>query len=589
VVSHPSVPSYETLTCWHLCEAVLPAASNPIEDTPVDSTFSHETRSKNIAAMATGPIDLLVIGAGITGAGIARDAAMRGFRTAVIDKGDFASGTSSHSSRLVHGGLRYLEHRQFRLVFEASRERRVLLKIAPHLVWPRSFLFPVHEGARISRLKLAAGLWLYDILAMFRNVQRHKMLGRAAMRRAEPRLKERGLKGGARYYDAQCDDARLTLATIRSAHRHGALAANYVQAEHLDIADGKVRGAVVTDLVTGQEVTFHAQTVVNATGPWSDQIRSQEGSKAALRPTKGVHIAVPRHRIGNQEALTITSPIDGRVMFIIPWGGELSYVGTTDTDCLHVPEETYAEAEDVVYLLRSANALFPDARLNPQDVIATWSGLRPLLAPEDSRDPSSVSREHRILESPSGLISIIGGKLTTFRVMAAETVDLVSQRLRVTDGRPVASRPATDKEPLPGGESHDLEVIAREAEHEGFPSDTAQHLVRAYGAETAAVVRLAQGNPVLAKPVVPNHPALLAELVHAMRREMAITLGDLLIRRTHLFYETSDHAVGQLSKVADLAAAEMGWDEERKAAELAAYRNEVELSMAFRTDLHSLE
>jgi glycerol-3-phosphate dehydrogenase len=211
--------------------------------------------------MATGPIDLLVIGAGITGAGIARDAAMRGIRTAVIDKGDFASGTSSHSSRLVHGGLRYLEHRHFGLVFEASRERHVLLKIAPHLVWPQSFLFPIHEGARVSRLKLAAGLWLYDVLAIFRNVRRHRVLTRKAMKRAEPRLKDRGLKGGARYYDAQCDDARLTLATVRSAHRHGALAANYLEVEQLDIADGRVRGAVVTDLVTGRECTLHAQIV----------------------------------------------------------------------------------------------------------------------------------------------------------------------------------------------------------------------------------------------------------------------------------------------------------------------------------------
>jgi glycerol-3-phosphate dehydrogenase len=275
-------------------------------------------------------------------------------------------------------------------------------------------------------------------------------------------------------------------------------------------------------------------------------------------------------------------------MFIIPWG-ELSYIGTTDTDCLHVPEETYAGGEDVVYLLRSANALFPDARLTPSDVVATWSGLRPLLAPDDPKDPSSVSREHRILESPSGLISIIGGKLTTFRVMAAETVDLVSQRLHEADGRPVVAAPGTDEEPLPGGESHDLEVIAQEAEREGVTRDTAEHMVRAYGAETPALVRLAQAHPALAEPIAPGHPALLAELVHAMRREMAITLADLLIRRTHLFYEAADHAIGQLPRVVDLAAFEMGWDEDRKAAELAAYVSEVELSMAFRTELESLE
>ena len=206
--------------------------------------------------MAEEPVDLLVIGGGVTGAGIARDAAMRGIRTALIDKGDFGSGTSSRSSRLVHGGLRYLEHGHFRLVFESSRERRVLRKIAPHLVWPRSFLFPVYPGGRVSRWKLEAGLWLYDLLALFRNVRRHRMLSKRAMLRAEPGLRSRGLTGGARYFDAQCDDARLALANARDAHRHGASVANYAAVERLEIADGRVRGAHVTDLVTGTE---HAQ------------------------------------------------------------------------------------------------------------------------------------------------------------------------------------------------------------------------------------------------------------------------------------------------------------------------------------------
>ncbi|UCD24046.1 MAG: glycerol-3-phosphate dehydrogenase/oxidase [Gemmatimonadota bacterium] len=538
--------------------------------------------------MTTEPVDLLVIGGGITGAGIARDAAMRGLHTAVIDQGDFGSGTSSRSSRLVHGGLRYLEHGHLYLVFEACRERRVLLRIAPHLVRPRSFLFPVHEGARVPLWKLEAGMWLYDILSMFRNVKRHRVLSRKAMQKAEPRLKNRGLKGGTRYYDAQCDDARLTLATIRSAHQHGALAANYVQVERLELADGTTRGAHVTDLVTGRTHSIHAHVVVNATGPWSDRIRRQDGSEPVLRPTKGVHIAVPRHRMGNQEALTITSPIDGRVMFIIPWG-ELSYVGTTDTDCPDLPEETFARGEDVVYLLRSANALFPDARLTPEDVVATWSGLRPLLAPSDPLDPSSVSREHRVLESPSGLISTVGGKLTTYRVMAAETVDLVSKRLHEIDGRPMAAAPATHLEPLPGGESRDLEVLIEEAEREGMARDIAEHMVRAYGSETPAIVRLAKADRDLAEPISPRHPAIRAELIHAMRREMAITLGDLLIRRTHLFYELADHATGHASLVADLASAEMGWDTERTEAELAAYRNEVDLTMAFRTELAAAE
>jgi glycerol-3-phosphate dehydrogenase len=290
--------------------------------------------------------------------------------------------------------------------------------------------------------------------------------------------------------------------------------------------------------------------------------------------------------MGNQEAITITSPIDGRVMFILPWG-ELSYVGTTDTDCPDLPEETYARSEDVVYLLRSANALFPDARLAPEDVVATWSGLRPLLAPSDPLDPSSVSREHHLLESSSGLISIVGGKLTTYRVMAEETVDLVGKRLHEVDGRPVATAPDTHLEPLPGGESRDLDVLVEEAEREGMARDIAEHMVRAYGSETPAIVRLAKTERELAEPIVPSHPAIRAELIHAMRREMAITLGDLLIRRTHLFYELADHAMEHVSGVADLAATEMGWDKERTDAELAAYGNEVDLTMAFRTELEA--
>ncbi len=534
--------------------------------------------------MATEPLDLLVIGAGATGAGIARDAAMRGIRTAIIDMGDFASGTSSKSSRLIHGGLRYLEHGHFRLVFEASRERRILLKIAPHLVHPRSFLFPIHSGARVSRWRLSAGLWLYDILAMFHNVRRHRTLSKRALKRAEPRIKDRGLKGGARYYDAQCDDARLTLATVRSAHSHGALVANYARVDQLDVADGQVRGARITDLTTGTQQVVHAHVVVNATGPWSDRIKDQWDEDPALRPTKGAHLAVPRHRIGNKEAIVITSPIDGRIMFIIPWG-DLSYIGTTDSYCSAIPDAVYATGEDVVYLLRSANALFPDARLTPADVVATWAGLRPLLAPDNPQDPRSVSREHRILESSNGLVSIVGGKLTTYRVMAAETVDRVANRLREIDGRPTPRSAATDREPLPGGEIRDLDVLIEEATREGFSQATAEHLVRTYGSETPAVVRLAQSTPEMSNPIADNHPAIAAELVHAIRREMAVTLCDLLIRRIHLFYETSDQAWDQAPFVADVAAKELGWDEQRKEAELAAYQSEIERGMAFRSEL----
>jgi len=546
--------------------------------------LSYAARPTHLGRMGSEPIDLLIIGAGITGAGIARDAAMRGIRTALVDKGDFGSGTSSHSSRLIHGGLRYLEHRHWGLVLEASRERRVLLNIAPHLVRPRSFLFPVHEGARVSRWMLEAGLWLYDLLAMFRNVQRHERLSKRALLRAEPALRSRGLKGGARYWDAQCDDARLTLANVRDAARYGALVANYAEVDRLETADGQTRGARVSDLVTGMSYGIRASVVVNATGPWSDQLLATEGRGPVLLLSKGAHVMVPRQRVGNNEALTITSPIDGRVMFVVPWG-DLTYVGTTETTTDDGPDEVEADAEDVVYLLRSANAFFPEARLTPEDVISTWAGLRPLLRPSGDGAAGAASREHAILEADSGLISIVGGKLTTYRDMAAELVDVVAERLHAIDGRPVSARPPTDREPLPGGEARDLSVLIDEAEAEGYSRDVAEHLVYHYGSETPAVIRLAHDDPALRQPVAEGHPAVRSELVHAMRREMAITLGDLLIRRTHVFYEVSGHAMGEAAELVDLAAEEMGWDAARKAAELSAYLHQVERNEGFRQAL----
>ncbi len=546
----------------------------------MDAPFSHQTRSANLQSLAAQSFDLLVVGGGITGAGIARDASMRGIRTALVEMGDFGSGTSSRSSRLVHGGLRYLEHGHLKLVFEACRERRILLNIAPHLVWPRSFLFPVHRGGRLNAWKLEAGLWLYDLLALFRNVRLHRMLSKRGMLRAEPGLRARDLVGGARYYDAQCDDARLTLANVRDAHRHGAVVVNYAAVDHLDSADGRVLGARVTNLPTGESIHVRAHVTVNATGPWSDQIREPDGRPTLLR-TKGIHVVVPRHRLGNREAVIFISPIDGRVMFVLPWG-TVTYIGTTETELAGDPGTVAAAADDVIYVLRSANALFPDARLAPEDVLATWAGVRPLLRHGDYDDPNAASREHTILESDNGLISIVGGKLTTYRLMAAQVVDRVAARLHQRDGRPVAPRSPTDREPLPGGEVRHLEVMIDATVAEGFPRDIATHLVHTYGGESAAVVRLALSDPALAEPVITGHTTIWAELLYAMRREMAITLGDMLIRRTHLFYAAPDQVLARLVDIVRFAAAELGWTPERQQAEAEAYRFEVRRSVAFR-------
>src|SRR2546421_5384594 len=324
--------------------------------------------------MAAEPVDVLVVGGGITGAGIARDAALRGFRTAVVDKGDFASGTSSHSSRLIHGGLRYLEQYEFHLVREASRERRVLLKVAPHLVRPLPFVLPAYRGARVPPWRLRAGLWLYDLLAGFRNVHTHRWLGAKQVRAAEPGLRDKDLTGAGLYYDAQTDDAGLALATLRSAATGGAFVASYAEVVSLARPDGRIAGASVRDGLTGRRLEVRAGGVVNATGPWVDAVRPLDDPAAAplLRLSKGAHVAVPRTRIGNTYAVTPTSPIDGRVMFVLPWG-DLSYIGTTETEETVSPERVRATGNDAVYLLRSANAFFPRARLAPHDVICSWA------------------------------------------------------------------------------------------------------------------------------------------------------------------------------------------------------------------------
>jgi len=542
--------------------------------------------------MAHEPVDVLVIGGGITGAAIARDAALRGFRTALVEKGDFGSGTSSVSSRLIHGGLRYLEQYDLHLVLEASRERRVLLRIAPHLVRPLPFVFPVYRGARVPSWKLRCGLWLYDLLAAFRNVRVHRCLGRKATLGLEPGLRDKDLRAAGLYYDAQTDDARLVLATMRSAAQAGAHVANYAEVVSLVKPDGRVRGATVRDLLSGDIRTVRSLIVVNACGPWVDQLRRLDEPDAGpvLRLTKGAHVAVPRQRLGNTHGITLTSPIDGRVMFVLPWeDAEQSYIGTTDTDEDVSPDDVRATAEDVVYLLRSANAFFPQARLSPHDVVATWAGLRALLRPDGHLAPSQVSREHRIIESASGLLTIAGGKLTTHRVMAQELVDRVAARLAALDGRPRAPHPPTHRLPLPGGETADLDGLAKAAVERGASETAARHLVGRYGSEAAAVLNLVDRDRALGGRIVSGRPELWAEVVHAIEREMAVRLSDVLVRRLHLFYKTRDQAVPATSAVVDRMAGALGWDGSRRAEELAAYLQLVKRSRAFAREVATIE
>jgi glycerol-3-phosphate dehydrogenase len=518
--------------------------------------------------------DVLVIGGGINGAGIARDAAMRGLMVALVEREDFASGTSSRSSRLIHGGIRYLEHGFLHLVFESSRERRTLLRIAPHLVRPLEFTWPVYEGARVPRWKLGAGLVLYDALSLFRNVAMHRQLGHRKIMAREPALREEGLVGGAAYYDASTDDTRLTLANSIAAAEAGAVVLNHVTLTGLTRGDGGIaRAATVVDRLGGRELTIAADAIVNATGPWSDEIRRLEEGTAEERPavrgTKGVHIAVPRERVNNRGAVTLLSPLDGRVMFVLP-AGRFAIIGTTDTETSASPDDVRATTADVDYLLSSASEYFPESQLTMADVVSAWAGIRPLIATGFTRDASSASREHLIGRGPSGVITVSGGKLTTYRSMAAEVVDMVQRAL----GRePTPSK--THAVPLPGGDiaSYDAE-LARAREKVGA-HDVAERLVRAFGGRWREVWRLVDGNRALAEPVVEGLPYVMAELVYGVQHERACSLGDLLIRRTHIAFETVDAGLSAAPVAAALVAPLLGWDDAAVADALAAYEQEA--------------
>lgn len=511
---------------------------------------------------------MLVIGGGITGCGIARAAALRGWSVALVEKDDFASGTSSRSSRLVHGGVRYLEHGQLRLVFESSAERRQLLRLAPHLVRPLAFTWPVYRGSRIPRWKLAAGLALYDALALFRNVGRHSRLSRAGVLAREPKLRRDQLRGGAGYFDASTDDARLTLANALDAAAAGGCVVNHAVVRGLRTETGRVSGARVEDTLSGESLEVSARVVVNATGPWSDDLRRLDGERGLeVRGSKGVHIAVPRDRIGNSGALTLLSPTDGRVLFILPAGAQ-AIVGTTDTYTSASPDDVRATDGDVRYLLDSANHFFPDARLTPQDVISAWAGIRPLVASSASA-PGDVSREHAVSVSEHGLVSITGGKLTTYRVMADDVLDVVTRELHMERKR------GTDEKPLFGGDVAIERAVADAGAATG-DAPLARRLVERFGSHWPDVWKTMTESPE-ARSRVDDHAAYtLGELLYSVRHEMACTLGDLLLRRTHLAFETRDHGRATAARIAPALAHAFGWDAQAVALEVERYSHEVD-------------
>ncbi|HEU4611944.1 MAG TPA: glycerol-3-phosphate dehydrogenase [Kofleriaceae bacterium] len=539
--------------------------------------------------------DLVVIGGGITGVGIARDAALRGLKVALFEKNDYASGTSSKSSKMIHGGLRYLEHGEIGLVFESVSERRVQTRVAPHLVRPLPFLIPIYKGVRPGFEIMNVGLWIYDSLALFRAPRMHKAFrGTKAALALEPQLRPEGLRGALEYYDCATDDARLVLENALDARALGADCHTYTEVLRFERrGDGRITGVVVRDRLTGTTSSVASRAVVLAAGAWTDEmIRRFEipMDRPLLRRTKGVHIVLPRERLPLARAITLISPIDGRVMFALPWR-DRSVLGTTDTDFAGTADEVAADMSDVQYLCDSGNGYFPGANLTPDDVIATWAGLRPLIAAPANVDESEISREHEVFTKNDGLVIIAGGKLTTYRRMARETVNKalhLLEELGDLEGVTV-NRESTKTRPLPGAvgiEPPDLEGVAAIgrkliAEHQ-LDVDTATHLCGVYGTRAFELGAMIAADRTLGERLDRELPYVWAEVDFAAKHDLARTVEDVLARRVPLLLTARDQGLGVCERVAARLAAILGWDETVRAQMIDEYKAEVELSRRWR-------
>jgi glycerol-3-phosphate dehydrogenase len=544
--------------------------------------FSVLSRSSELAAAAAEQLDVLVVGMGATGAGVALDAASRGLRVAVIDKGDLASGTSSKSSKLVHGGLRYLENYEFGLVREGVVERQVLLTIAPHIVRPMDFLYPVWPDTAKRRL-LGLGLTTYDVFAFASlagrggNTRRHERISAEEAIALAPALENSGLAYSYLYGDCATDDARLVLAVVQAARRYGALTVTHIEATGLTTTDGRVDGAHVEDRLTGESLTLRARYVVNATGVWVDVLQGHEepGRQAVVQPSKGVHVVVPRERLPLKEAsiLLPSKQGDGRSMFAIPWGRQ-TILGTTDTPYDGALDALSLTADDLDYVLAAGNAVFKQG-LSADDVLGAWAGVRPLIRDSsgstDTSKMSDISRRHSLVEGSGGLLTITGGKLTTYRRMAKDVVDRIVER----DDRKARCR--TDDIPLSG--TRPVDALEREVTAAcrvlGLDEEVAANLVRQCGETAQHVLSLVVAEPALGVRLSPAAPHIAAEVVHAARSEGAATLDDVLSRRTRLSLRAKDAALPSAPLAAALLARELGHDDAWAEAQVEAYTEAV--------------
>ena len=533
-------------------------------------------RADQLAALRSQAFDLVVIGGGMTGAGGALDAASRGLRVALVERGDLAEGTSSRSSKLAHGGIRYLRQREFRLVYENLHERQRLLENAPHLVRPLPFCIPLFGEDGVVAKTVARGyrgaLWLYDLTGGVRIGRRHERLDRDEVLADVPSLDVTRLVAGFRYWDARGDDARIVVALVRTALiRHGAVVATYAPVSAITHDEGgRASGVVVAPCAPGDdptEIEVRARVVVNATGVWTDEITSLDEGHAVetITPAKGVHVTVPASRLSCRGAAVLPVPKDRRTVFVVSWeDAPYTYIGTTDTAYEGSLDDPRCLPEDVDYLLGAVNAS-TSANLTRADVTGVWAGLRPLLKEVEghrrAERTADLSRRHHVATADDGVVHVTGGKWTTYRLMAEHTVDAVARQLRGTP------RCRTRSLPLIGAPTATERAVVP-----GVDPGLSDRLARRYGTEAAAVAGIAAQDPTLLEPFSPPLPYVGAELVHAARAELAVTLTDLLCRRTRAHLIDARAASAAAEHAARIVAGELGWDDARVEREVSAYR-----------------
>jgi glycerol-3-phosphate dehydrogenase len=538
-------------------------------------------RSDALRRLESTDFDVVVIGGGITGVGCALDAASRGLRVALIERDDFASGTSSKSSKLVHGGIRYLQQGDIRLVYEALAERQILRRNAPHLVKVLPFLIPIFSTKGVVNRKLAramgTAMWMYDLTGGLRIGKMHKRVSKKQALEWFPTLPADKLMPSYLYYDAEADDARLVVTVARTAAlRFDATLVNRTEVVDLQKAsNGNVNG--VTVKADGRTFTVSTKAVVNAAGVWSDDVRALDEAEhpRSIRPAKGVHITVPWSKVRNTVAAVIPVPGDKRSVFVVPWG-QFTFVGTTDTDYIGPIDDPQCNENDVEYLLRALNGSITET-VTTDDILGTWAGLRPLVAdPEASGRTADLSRRHKVRRSDSGVVTITGGKLTTYREMAADTIDEVLSEVLDADRITRFRRRSKTKHIKIHGANGYEELVDSADTISPLGGDQVRRLADRYGSDATTVLAIAESDQSLAEPLVPGLHYLRAEAIFAVRYEMATTVDDILSRRTRARLETRDASADAAAAVAALLAPELGWDEAEQARQVADYRARID-------------